>query len=102
MRPSISWRMEKVQSLRLQKRTKKKQERTLMCVSALGFEIRVYYPFELFPQADDCLRELIGESDFAGTNFCLRDHGFIKETLQEALEIKNKIIAHFPEWTVRI
>lgn len=71
-----------------------------------GFEVRVYFPMDNdFTENDKRLEVVAGPSDFAGAGLCegaSRDHGWNCKTFAEAHELKERIAAAFPEWTVNM
>ncbi len=61
--------------------------------SSQAFQVRVRFPADCnFRKRDFQLFDLAGrKSDFCGSNFIMRDHGWVVNSLTEAIALKEKI-----------
>jgi hypothetical protein len=68
------------------------------------FEVRVHFPFDDdFAVNDGRLEAVAGPSDWGGAGVNgLRDHGYVRETFEEAADLALRVRRAFPEWGIRM
>ena len=65
------------------------------------FEVRVKFPFDSdFKLNDNRLETVAGESEFSGAGGGVRDIGYVVETFDKAVELRDTIKGEFPLWDV--